>query len=72
MTNTNNEPCIPVVWECKECGKRQIEAITEFHEADEQLICSGCLEMTGAESLEQGERTAYLLAVKEATGGIEL
>jgi hypothetical protein len=66
MTNTNNQPCILTSWTCSKCGLHQIEAISEFHEQDEQLICSGCLEMTGADSLDQDERVAYLVAIKSA------
>jgi len=65
MTNNNNEPVIPIMWTCGECGKHQVEAITEFHESDEQLICGGCLEMTGVAELSQGERDAYFLAMRE-------
>jgi hypothetical protein len=65
MTNANNEPMILTSWSCSKCGLHQVEAVSEFHEADEQLICSGCLQMTGAESLDSDERTAYLVAMRD-------
>ena len=66
MTNSNQDPVIPTLWTCGECGKRQVEPVAEFHESDEQLICGACLSLTGVAGLSQGERDAYFLAMREA------
>ena len=66
MTNANHTPMELTHWTCSECGKHQIEAVTEFHLPDEQLICSECLCMTGANQLDTLENRAYLIAMRDA------
>lgn len=66
MTNMHDQPAIEVEWECINCGSQQIEAVTEFHDSTDPLICGNCLNITGVMDLDREEATAYFVAMKQA------
>ena len=66
MTNMHDQPSIDTTWTCVDCWAEQVEAITEFHETTDPLVCGRCLCTTQVSELDVGEMENYMLAIKQA------